>query len=487
MTDAGRSVGPRVRSTTRGPRARILFIAVLVMSAMGLRAEPAPMPLSDPPGDLQFSGDLVPGFARDGAGAIVRVAYTAVWSGSAPTPELWVTDGTQAGTHPAAPGTIGDSGAVHASPTLGAFFIAHDDADGWQIHRTDGTAAGARTLTHVPGGIEQMLGVIGGRPIFSALLADHTRQFFAVDPDTGVLADLGHAPDPYPDMFATSRAVFATAPSGTSAGYAVTSFLAGVAQPITLPVPPPNTAWDYPHALGGGPALMCAKSYTHYAASQRAELYCSDGTVSGTRRPLSSGAGIRLFDNVEFYAMGDRVLFQGRANDEGPTRMWVTDGTDAGTLAVSDPLFTPYAPCTEGFDDAYFTTYGLGEDEQYGFFLAYTDGTAAGSRNIARLPDAAGPCGAMGASVPDSRITYLPLGATLYRSDRTSAGTYAIEGAPHLPPGWAGVHRRSMSVLGRWLVFVALDASSRQVLWHLDLDPVFTSGFDGSPTMLDSR
>jgi hypothetical protein len=37
-----------------------------------------------------------------------------------------------------------------------------------------------------------------------------------------------------------------------------------------------------------------------------------------------------------------------------------------------------------------------------------------------------------------------------------------------------------MSIVGHRLVFLAPDAANRHVLWRLDLDPIFTNGFDGS-------
>jgi hypothetical protein len=96
------------------------------------------------------------------------------------------------------------------------------------------------------------------------------------------------------------------------------------------------------------------------------------------------------------------------------------------------------------------------------------------------LPIDAGVCNAIGAEGV-SGIAYLPVGTALYRSDGTPAGTYLIGGTPPLARYWS-TRSHGMSILGRWLVFVGLDAAERGVLWRLDLDPIFTNGFDGAPT-----
>jgi hypothetical protein len=248
--------------------------------------------------------------------------------------------------------------------------------------------------------------------------------------------------------------------------------------PIALPVPPPNIEWDYPHRLGGGPGLMCAKAYTQYPPTSIAELYCSDGTAAGTRRPLPSGLGMRLLDNVEFYPMGDRVLFQGLLNNVAPLRLWSTDGTDAGTQPLTQPGVEAGLPCTEGTSGAYFTMSDHGgESGQYRKFIARTDGTTAGTRTLIPVPIDAGICNAIGVEGA-SGIAYLPVGTALYRSDGTPAGTYPIGGAPLLARYWS-TRGHDMGILDRWLVFVGLDAAERGVLWRLDLDPIFTNGFDG--------
>jgi hypothetical protein len=177
--------------------------------------------------------------------------------------------------------------------------------------------------------------------------------------------------------------------------------------------------------------------------------------------------------------MGDRVLFQGRLNDVGPLLLWSTDGTDAGTQPLTQAGVDAYPPCTEGTSGAYFVAsdYG-GEAGQFREFIVRTDGSTIGTRIVLELPSGAGICNAIGVeNVPG--IAYLPVGAALYRSDGTPAGTYPIDGAPALT-GPSNDRGHSMSILGRWLVFVGLDTAERGVLWRLDLDPIFTSGFDGS-------
>jgi hypothetical protein len=187
---------------------------------------------------------------------------------------------------------------------------------------------------------------------------------------------------------------------------------------------------------------------------------------------------LRLLDNVEFYPMGDRVLFEGMLDNVPPLRLWSTDGTDAGTQVLTSSDVQAFPPCTEGPNGAYFIMTDGGGESGYREFLVHTDGSTAGTRTVVQLPDLSF-CGSIGAEANGSRVAYLPVGASLYRSDSTSAGTYPIQGAPLLDTG-GGNRAHSMSIVGHRLVFLAPDAANRHVLWRLDLDPIFTNGFDGS-------
>ena len=467
-----------------GALSRCLVAGSLAVASLAASAGPRPEILLAPPDDLShgFGGNLVSGFALDGSGSVVPAAYVRSWSESRQAYVLWVTDGTAAGTHLAATVSAGEPGApmLFATGSVGAFFIGHDDEAGWQVFRTNGPAGSAHVLTNLPEEVTWIVGVIDGKAIISKRLPDLSAELFAVDPDTGALSDLGHAAGRYPEAFATRDAVITVAqPVAPQTGYIVTSFAQGGGS-TALPVPPPNVEWDYPHALGGSARFMCAKAYTHYPSATVAELYCSDGTVAGTRRPTPSGMGMRLLDNVQFYPMGDRVLFQGMLNNVPPRLLWSTDGTDAGTQALTQSGINDYPPCTDGPNGTYFITGDNGgEFGQSRLFITHTDGTTAGTHTIVQLPYNSGLCGTLGVEASRSGIAYLPVGATLYRSDGTPAGTYPVDGAPILRLG-ASSGEHSMSIVDRWLVFVAFDEGGRGMLWRLDLDPIFTNGFDGS-------
>lgn len=463
---------------------RRLAVGLLAVASLAALAAPRPEILLSPPDDLSrgFGNNLVSGFALDASGSVVPAAYLRSWSESRQAYVLWVTDGAAAGTHLAATVPVGEPGApmLLATGSVGAFFIGHDDQAGWQVFRTNGPASSAHVLTNIPEEVSWIVGVIDGKAIISKQLPDLSAELFAVDPDTGALSDLGHAAGRYPNAFATQDAVITVGqPVFPQTGYIVTSF-PQAGGPFALPVPPPNVEWKNPHALGGSGRLMCAKAYTEYPSTTVAELYCSDGTVAGTRRPTPSGMGMRLLDNVEFHLMGDRVLFQGMLNNVPPRLLWSTDGTDAGTQALTQSGIDDYPPCTDGPNGTYFITGDNGgESGQSRLFITHTDGTTAGTHTILQLPNTSGLCGTLGVDSSRSGIAYLPVGTTLYRSDGTPAGTYPVDGAPMLRlSASSGAH--SMSIVDRWLVFVAFDEQDRGVLWRLDLDPIFTNAFDGS-------
>ena len=203
-------------------------------------------------------------------------------------PELWATDGTEAGTYmvkdinPAAStgsnpkylaamnakvyfsdsdgmlwasdGTEGGTAIVNSSvssplfmTTAGAlvFFVAYDGATGWEIYATDGTEAG-----------------------------------------TGIVNDIN---------------------PGTASSTSIDSFVPA-----------------------GDNMYFLADDGTHGQ-----ELWISDGTEAGTRmvKDINPGAASSMIDhnNMEYI---DGLLFFGATDGSSGGELWVSDGTEAGTIMI---------------------------------------------------------------------------------------------------------------------------------------------------------
>jgi len=191
--------------------------------------------------------------------------------------------------------------------------------------------------------------------------------------------------------------------------------------------------------------------------------------------PPPYARGVGLLDNVAFWPVGDRLLFEGRADGESALRLWATDGTDTGTVALDDgyPALTN-DPCT---DDRSGSVYYIVGDADTTSLMA-TDATPSGTRVVATLP-ANAYCLGRGTAAQRGGATWLQIGNALYRTDGTANGTAVVDGAPALT-GFPRYDARSIVALGRWVVFANPNADGTLGFWRIDLDRVFADGFDGT-------
>ncbi|MEP7097048.1 MAG: hypothetical protein ABI748_05240, partial [Dokdonella sp.] len=398
---------------------------------------------------------------------------------------IWVTDGTPGGTHPAASVDVrtGSGGLLTAS-SLGAFFSGNTPGNGWQIFRTDGPEVSSHALTSVAQGVTNIIGLVDGQPTFVQASQPGSASVWRVQDASGAVTELTNVPN-YAEFAVTDHVGFAISTlSSPDNARQVESFRADAAPPTILPVPPPSTYWYYPHHMGSGSKLACAETYTQYVSQNSVqELYCSDGTVAGTHRPVppALGTGVQLWDFTEYSRIGDRLLFYAPASPTLQPGLWVTDGTDEGTfplLALVESDVQGWMPCS---GDQSGGVYFLGspyENPDNSSFLWYTDGTASGTYQVKRMGSGQYSCAVLGTTTGIHGTAYLQIGTTLYRSDGTSVGTFPVAGAPTLQTfsytkSWQGI-----ASIGRWLVFFAPISTTELGIWRLDLDPIFSDGFD---------
>lgn len=208
------------------------------------------------------------------------------------------------------------------------------------------------------------------------------------------------------------------------------------------------------------------------------ELWTTDGTQAGTRRVLDvspSGGDPALGGGFGLVAARDRAFFQ-TADPLAGLRLWVTDGSRAGTvpffgLGLYDEL-AGTAPTLQ--------TAALGRDllfvragEEDALELWRANGTPAGTRRLATLP--ADPLlGVRGVSmIQAAGRVYLGFqsadrrGQELWTSDGTEAGTLRLgnfrpASSPSPPPPLA---------VGSRLFFVGFDADHGFEMWTSDGTP----------------
>lgn len=110
------------------------------------------------------------------------------------------------------------------------------------------------------------------------------------------------------------------------------------------------------------------------------ELWISDGTAAGTGLladivpgKASMLLGDALGDEVTSTVLGDRLLFQAHSSEGQHLGTWVTDGSPAGTMQLTDALLT-FGPAAD------LPSLSVeGRDDGHGREPWHTDGTAAGT------------------------------------------------------------------------------------------------------------
>jgi ELWxxDGT repeat protein len=378
---------------------------------------------------------------------------------------LWVTDGTAAGTSELiVPGA--DSGGLFFGVSSPDFVVlggkalfegvdAHGFANLWV---TDGSLAGTSELTVTNATADGLfLGV--SSPTFTVF---GSRAVFAGQDDSGRI-----------NLWITD---------GTSAG--TTELVAAQEDPQGL------LSFVFPPS-GGGPDFTVLGNKVLFEARDPAlhlSLWVTDGTAAGTQElTVTNANSLGLFPfhpSPDLTVLGNKALFEGEDN-RGRINLWVTDGTSAGTSeltvagASSGGMFGPYPDFTVFGNRAVFAGFNTNGIAN----VWVTDGTSAGT---SELPIAGGYfLGPLQGISPDftafgSKVQFVSLDAgshpNLAVTDGTAAGTSELAistanssglFAANLPPDF--------TVLGSRVLFEGYDAFGHIGLWVTDGTAAATS------------
>jgi len=248
--------------------------------------------------------------------------------------ELWLTDGTVAGTHritDIGPGATGIDVRHVASTDAFLFFSVNQPApsDPWI---SDGTLAGLQQLpmsAQYPGFVTGSATAFGDKVVFTAYTTAESGEPWISD---GTLAG--------------THAIANLEPGAATSGQAF-----------------------YYHWNG-------RMFFIHYTDANGWEPWTTDGTASGTYQLQETSPGSA--GNGQFVAqgVGDLVFFLGPDTQH---QLWVTDGTSAGTLRLSLPGYASSGPrflTPVGDRLAYVRVVGTGTQ------LAVSDGTLAGTQDL---------------------------------------------------------------------------------------------------------
>jgi ELWxxDGT repeat protein len=438
--------------------------------------------------------DINPGSGSGAPDVTTNVNGTLFFSASDGThgTELWESDGTGSGTtmvkdvRPGSTSSLIVDGSDNPIPVEPAdvngtvFFVANDGEHGFELWKSDGTAAGTRLVEDIRpgrgGSAPIQLTGVNGTLYFSASDGTHgyepwksdgtatgTKLVKDIKPGSGGSYSGGYSGVGGKLMFGADDGTHGLQPwrsDGTPAG--------------TQMVKDINAGGSFPRDFTnvGGTLFFAAWDAHGY------ELWKSDGTTAGTKMvrdidPSGSSYPSGLTD------LNGTLLFAASDGAHGG-ELWRSDGSEAGTSMVEDIESGPgysvpsYLTTVNGvlFFDAY--------DSAHGDELWRSDGTEAGTSMVADVNT--GPNGSILSGLTNVDGTLMlsgdngASGNELWRSDGSQLGTTMVK---NINPGAAGSSPRALIDVSGTLFFTADDGAHGRELWkysELIVDPPRITG-----------
>ena len=335
---------------------------------------------------------------------------------------LFYSDGTTAGTH-----LIGSSSGFDpnvAEVVNGVLlFRAYDNVNGYELWKSDGTAAGTVRVTDtlLPNGSNPgNYTFVGGKVFFTANDGVHGLELYVTNgtsAGTTMIKDIdpGSADSNPNQLFALNGKLYFSAhddvngyqlwkSDGTSAG----------TQAITTS----DSSDD------GNPGNFVTVDATHFFFTGNSGLFYSDGTTAGTHLVGSSSG----FDLNHANAVGGVLLYQSYDSVNG-YELWRSDGSVAGTVRVTDTLL-PNSSGATGFTFLNGKVYFLANDGTHGQELFVTNGTTGGTSLVKDINPGLGDSNVNGLFVLNGHLYFSAHddvnGYQLWTSDGTASGTQVV-------------------------------------------------------------
>lgn len=351
--------------------------------------------------------------------------------------ELWKTDGTAAGTmlvkdiHPADSLYSGSYPSHLTAVGEVLYFVADNGANGRELWKSDGSAAGTQLVADVQAG-----GAFSGSAP-SGLVSFSGSLYFTAD--DGV----------------NGRELWKS--SGT----------AGTTQRITNL----NTGGD---SFLEATQLVNFNGQLVFAARQGSAgsaLWVSNGTTGGTtllKDLIPDGDGILHFDSDHVASTSTTLYFVGNTASTGG-ELWKTDGTTLGTVPVKDILPGVTSSDPQSFTLVGDTLYFLATEVTSGQELWKSDGTLNGTVIVKDIRVGNTGSGASNLVGFQGELFFAAddgtNGTELWMSDGSTAGTVLVK---NINPSATGSAPQGLLAVGSTLYFSADNGSQGRELWKSD-------------------
>lgn len=403
-----------------------------------------------------------------------NVYFSAAASGT--NTELWMSDGTNAGTvlvKEIQAGATGSAPSNFASAGSYLFFVANDGTNGAEPYVSTGAVGNASLLKDIAAGAT-------GSSVSNQTVAGGNVYFTANDGSTGVelyvtngtvagtvltkdiRTGAGNSSSPTLLTAYGSSVIFeATDGSsgvepyvsdGTSAG---TLRLADIQSGVNGSTP---VAFKYVPALG----LVFFDADSGTTATGR-ELYKTNGTTAGTSLVRDIRSGTASSSPTNFAAIGSRLYFAANNGTNG-NEPWTSDGTSGGTTLLldvnsgagnSDPT-----EFVQVGSNVFFAATGAGGRE-----LWMTDGTSGGTARVKNIRPGNNDSNPVNLTAFGNLLFFAcddGSGVEPYISDGTSAGTFQLA---NVGAGNASSTPQNIIVTSKYVYFTADDGGTTGREW----------------------
>ena len=382
--------------------------------------------------------------------------------------KLWKSDGTDAGTVMLKDLTL-DLLALSDGKFVNTtfFFVADDGIHGSELWKTDGTANQTVLVKDINLGIESAFPSdfcnVNGTLFFNANDGGHGYELWTTDgteAGTKMVADINpDAPSSYPKGINFNGIYLFTADDGQIGRELWKSDGTTSGTVLVKDIVTGSEGSDPDNFFKIGSiayfSLLVGTGQTSY-------LWRTDGTQAGTF--ALTNAPFARASMTSFTDYNGSLIFRSLDTHE----IWKSDGTNAGTVMVKN---IGYDGSPEDFVNVNGLLYFRGDDGAHGLELMKSDGTTAGTTLVKDIqPGTIGsyPDGIINANgtlffAADNGV----VGTELWSSDKTDAGTTMVT---DINPGANHSFPRQFIIANRTLFFTADDGTHGRELWAVKFE-----------------